>query len=538
MTFSVAATLVMRALVGLATAEGGDIEVGPLWVSTAASLPLLFMFVHETDVDRASPRSLALRRGILLSIAGAVTGVLSLACFPQDMTGLGFIATWRNCLGLVGLGLLGMGLVGPSAIWVAPTLVAIMSMMFAWPWKPALHHGIWGALRAPGNLTFATTGVPNLSIPLCLSIAAAGVVTYLRGCTLSESRNSTASIIGSRVGASASAPRWQAGLGRASLQTPLMTLGAIVCAAVLWGDIGKWGGSPRLLFTKVIPSVFFFLIPIGAVVGVICGQARWRSGLNIWQSLSSRSNRELLARASCRAMLITLVALSVPALVLSLVAAVSLAGHVPNSLVATELVTSLPPTLVVIAGAMVLAAAGTMLGWCSGRIWLAPLGLILALALMIAIPLDISRGPNPDNHWADRYGYTSCTTSPSHRVRVCSTPPNSAYLPAAAARIDEIYTQSPAPKSLPRIIHLESQGTLGKQPPGTISTPTIGIGRDRGMRPPNILSGAIAESLVYSTQAWCPGTQLTDIQIIYAQQPPEQTLSMNKTIQLLDECRQ
>lgn len=169
---SVVATAVMRVLIGLITADGSDIEVGPLWISAAASLPLVFIFIHETDADRTSPWSLLGRRAALGTIALGVTGVLALACFPTELTGLGFVATWRNCIALLGLGLLSMALMGRRAVWVLPTVVALLSMMFAWPWKPAFHHGIWGALRAPGDLAFEANGVVNLSIPVCLALGA------------------------------------------------------------------------------------------------------------------------------------------------------------------------------------------------------------------------------------------------------------------------------------------------------------------------------------------------------------------------------
>ena len=105
-TVAVLASAAVRGLVLLIAADGGTVEVAPLWVATVAAVPLLFMFTTETDADRAAPRSLAARRWTLLGIAVLVSGVIALATFPTTSGEWGFLATWRDAVALLGLGVL------------------------------------------------------------------------------------------------------------------------------------------------------------------------------------------------------------------------------------------------------------------------------------------------------------------------------------------------------------------------------------------------------------------------------------------------
>ncbi|MDN5997599.1 MAG: hypothetical protein L0I14_13325, partial [Acidipropionibacterium jensenii] len=181
---AVIASAVVRGLVLPITSDGSEIEVAPLWIATVCVVPLLFMFTTETDTDRTAPRSLTARRWALLGIAVLTSAVIALAAFPTAIGEWGLIATWRDAVALLGLGLLSLAVLPPAAIWVAPLVAALASMMFSWPLHPGLSLGLWGALRAPADLLL-DPGVPNLSIPLCLLIGAAGVVVLVNGLTWS-----------------------------------------------------------------------------------------------------------------------------------------------------------------------------------------------------------------------------------------------------------------------------------------------------------------------------------------------------------------
>lgn len=330
---------------------------------------------------------------------------------------------------------------------------------------------------------------------------------------------------------------WRTGMARATLRSPLIVLVALVVAVLLGGEVSTWGGSPRLLLGSELPALFFFLLPLGAVIGVVSGQARWRSGVVTWQALSPRPNAELMGRAATAAMLMALAAVGLPVALLSAVASVDLSRHVPVAIVLRELGGGLGPTLVILVGVMVMAALGALLGWASGKVWMPPLALVMSLALMMAIPLQFSRGADPDRVWSDTYGYTDCRTSDRHDVTVCSTPPTSGYLPAAVARIDELYDQAPADAPLPRRVRLNSQETAGVQAPGSIMIPTLGLNRARGFTPPSTLPSSAADSLAYSTHAWCPGADLSDVQQLFGIEPSHHSSSMPRTLRLLAACR-
>lgn len=529
------AAALTRALITLSS-EGGNLEVGPLWVSMAATIPLLFMFTHEGDAERTSPRSLLHARGTLLGVALGTTALVSLASFPHELTDLGALATWRNCVALLGLGLVGMSLIGRAAIWVLPSASGVLSMLFAWPWRPTLFEGVWGALRAPGSFTFESNDVLNLSIPVCLIVGAIGAAAYLRGVTHDQ-------LTAHRLAVAIKTPdtdaleRWKPGMRRASLQAPILAASIVFCGAIMLTTVSTWGGSPRLLLGNALPGWFFIVLPVGTVIGIVQGQARWRSGVTTWQTLSPRSTRQLLARSSGRAMVTTVVGLGLPLLALGLLSAVTLALSSTSALAIREFASGLPSAMLVLAAAAVLAAAGSFVGWYTSRIWVAPLGLLVSLALMIAVPLELSRGADVDGVWSKRYGYTSCVTSPMHDLTVCTTPPNTAFLPAAVTTLNQIYSDSAHPEALPRLVDLNSRAPLGRQAAGSMEAPIIAIQRHRGLTPPTNLDGA-ADALAYSTSSWCPAAELSDIQQLYGLNPTEANTTMRHTLQALKTCRQ
>lgn len=227
-TVAVLAAAAVRGLVILIAADGGTVEVAPLWVATVAAVPLLFMFTTETDADRAAPRSLAARRWTLLGITVLVSGLISLAAFPTTIGEWGFLAAWRDAVALLGLGLLSLTVLPPAAIWVTPLVAALASITFSWPLHPTLPLGLWGALHAPAD-AFLDPGVPNLSIPLCLVIGVAGIVTFAHGLRWAP-RTFTSKAQQPRKNAVTHRRSGTRGLRRTSLTVPMACLVAVVSA--------------------------------------------------------------------------------------------------------------------------------------------------------------------------------------------------------------------------------------------------------------------------------------------------------------------
>lgn len=526
---AVIATGVMAALVAAASL-GGSIDVGPLWISVAMSLPLLFAFVNEHDLDRIAPRSLLARRGALVAITLALTGALSVLTFPGDPQAL---AAWRNTAALMGWGLLSLTVVPRPAIWVLPTVVALASMLFGWPLEPTLSDGILGALRAPGTLHLESTGEPNLSLLTCGIVWALGAGSYLSGVTLRRPRAERASR-GSRTEFAGPGPR--SGLGGVALTTPLM---GVVSLSVIWTEMASlpfWGGSPRLLLAKDIPSAHFIFMGTAAMAGLVTGQARWRAGVTQWEELSTRSRAELVGRTVGRAARVAAVGLLVPITVLALVAAADLARHVPMNVVLREFAAGWPVVCVVVLEGVVFAAVGAVIGWFSGRAWLAPLWLVAVLALVIATPKPPSQ--DVDARWAQAYGFESCSRSVRVDVQVCAPAPDAGYVPAALRTVEEIYASSAHPEALPRTVHLVTAGVIPSNvgADGADVHPSVGQSRTRGLTPPDALEGPSAESLAYTTAAWCQGTDVWDLQQLFGVgDGPSNT--MPATLASLRDCR-
>ncbi|MCI1746785.1 MAG: hypothetical protein LKI24_00900 [Acidipropionibacterium sp.] len=172
---SVLFATITRGLTLLMTPDGDPAEIAPLWVATLSTLPLLLMFASSSG--RASSRCPLTHRCTLLGIALIVSGITCAVAFPTDSIDSGFAAAWRDDAALLGLGLLSLSVLPSFAIWAAPLVASLASMGFSWPLHPAVHHGLWGALRAPAGLTFGQH-VPNLSTPVCLLIAAAGATAF------------------------------------------------------------------------------------------------------------------------------------------------------------------------------------------------------------------------------------------------------------------------------------------------------------------------------------------------------------------------
>lgn len=115
---AVVSTLALRMAILLTLeSNGSTIEIEPLWLSFIASLPLVFIFSHETKPDLCAPRSLIRRRFILLASTVITGAIISIVCYPTNLTDFGSVAVFRNILGFLALGFLGRELLGQTRIW-------------------------------------------------------------------------------------------------------------------------------------------------------------------------------------------------------------------------------------------------------------------------------------------------------------------------------------------------------------------------------------------------------------------------------------
>ncbi|WP_027587556.1 hypothetical protein [Acidipropionibacterium thoenii] len=527
--------------------DGGTVEVATLWIAAVTALPLMFLFTFETEIDKVAPRSLTGRRVGLLLIVLLVALVVSLGSYPTHVGDFGSLAVFRDILGLVGLGLISLAVLPPVAMWVAPMAAALASQMFSWPLYPSATDSTWGALRAPGVLHMYG-GAPDLSVPVCLALAMTGVVVLLadiridvaghhpqhwpapRSAETVRPQNSTVQRRTSLL---------TRGFTRATLAVPLAALIAVLTGWTLLSNISAWGGSPRLLLSKDLPSVVFIPVGVSMMTGVVCGQTRWRSALVIWERLSTRQPMAVASRTLTIAALIAVTGTGIPVLVLTAAAALDPLGHgIPARVMVHEVMAgsgrTLAAMMMVIAGALVGAAIGNL----SRRIWLAPLCLVLSMIALLPLPRLADNGI--DNELSAEYGYTACMAVPHEQVTVCTTEPNRAYLPAAAHTIRTVYQQADPSTPLPRTIRLTNKMTQGLVPEQARATtrPTVGLNLSRRLSTPAALDEHwVRESLAYSIAGWCAGTQFTDVQDLITGNPTQGSPTISRTLTSLAHCR-
>lgn len=538
--------LLIRVLVRFTLESGGQqVEVATLWVSVAAALPLMFLFVSETEIDRVASRSLLLRRLGLLSIVVAVAMVAAIACYPNHVADYGSLAVFRNIVALVGLGLLSVAILPVGAIWVVPTCAALASWMFSWPLYPSLAHSLWGALRAPGVIRMYG-GALDLSVALSLAVALAGGSVFLAGVDargiLTNSVVSPTSVNSVRESCRRPYSLRRRGLLRAALLAPVSLILCLLTIWIVFGDPGDWGGSPRLLLSEVVPSTMFMLVPLSVMAGVVCGQARWRSGVVTWERLSDRGGFGVTIRAVLIPMGGVFVAISLPILLAAVVAAGQLLVYgVSPGVTGHELRVGAWRTLATLGAALLGAIVGALAGRLVRGIWCAPLSLVLALAVCVAMPRFDDY--EVDREMAAEYGYTICTTisTSTTDVKVCAAQPDRGYLPAASDAVREIYRQAARPGVLPRTVrvvdNLSRTVLLGDS--GPTSQPAVGLSTERGIvHPPRTLdSYHTLEALTNTTWAWCRGTNIDDVRALFSPGPLGKSATMSATVRALERCR-
>ena len=161
---------------------------------------------------------------------------------------------------------------------------------------------------------------------------------------------------------------------------------------------------------------------------------------------------------------------------------------------------------------------------------------VLALGLALGLPKPVQ--PVGADHIRE-YGYTVCTDT--RYSRVCTSVPNSGYLPAAATMVDEIYAESDHPEVLPRRVVVTDGQYMGMhavpETPATI--PVAGLAVSRAVTAPETLSSFdTRDSLAYSMHDWCPGTDLGDVQTLLGINSPDtESATMPTTLRALGRCR-
>lgn len=448
---SIISSAVVRTLIYLILeTSGSTVEVGPLWVSIVGSLPLIFIFSHETSDDICSPRSLALRRLIVISSC-VITGLaVSAALFPGNITNFGTIAMFRNTLAFLGFGLISLFIFGTSWVWVVPLSAAAGSMLFSWPQYPTALHTTYGMLRSPGVLQYPD-GTIDTSIPLALIIFIVSAIAYVGGFGTAQSasiRNFSFLKQHGGVGVPISNLIYR-GWKRSTLSIPVCLISLVGFSFLIIEDFSSWAGSPRLLAESISDGSIIFG-GLSLTAGIVAGQSRWRTGVTVWEKLSARNKWNIMVRPA----LYSSVSLSLPLLVIIAVSLffniVFLYRHnVTVEIVNNEVFSAILMVAGFFASVVVLSLVGVVAGVLKKGLWVPPLGLILGVTVMLILFSKID-----DQDIDYRADMTSCTSIPNLDSRLCSSPVNAPFLESAASTVGNLYQNAPAKGYLPRSIYL------------------------------------------------------------------------------------
>lgn len=445
-------SLILSLLVKTATwilleQNGNSVDIDTVWVSALTSIPLLFVFTHEDDFDRVSPRPIRNRRLILLALVTVWAALVGLLCFWGDFSDYGSLTVIRNDIGLIGLGLVSTYVLKKTFIWVLPVFAVLGSLTFSWPLEPSIGHGLWGALRAPCSFVMPG-GQPNLSALLVIVIWALGSVIYVQGWSKRRKDKESRSLTGFRSTKNYSSIVLKGKL-RASYAIPIALILIIFSVVAPLASASSWLGSPQLLMVQALTVLILFFSPATLCASVISSQSRWRSGNADWEDTSPRSRIERLVSAFRISALSTFIPLVILALVLIAISFVgAILSGVSYRVTIRQLWAGTPTFLMIVGFLLVSCVIGTVLGSLFRGIWIAPLCLFLGVVFFISVPVGSST--SVDRAWDEEYGFSSCSTSEKFSIKVCSSAPNSGYLKPMAATLDDIYQETPYRDDLPR----------------------------------------------------------------------------------------
>ena len=317
LTSLILSLLVKTAAWKLLEQNGNSVDIDTLWVSALTSIPLLFIFAHEDDFDRVSPRPIKNRRLTLLALVVVWAALVAFLCFWGDLSDYGFFTVIRNDIGLIGLGLISTYVLKKTFIWVVPVFALLGSLTFSWPLEPSVGHSLWGALRAPFSCVMPG-GQPNLSALLVIVIWAIGSVIYVQGWSRRPKDKEFCSLTGFRTGKSYSSLVLKGKL-RASYAIPIALILIVFSVVAPLASASSWLGSPQILMVQELTVLILFFAPATLCASVISSQARWRSGNADWEDTSPRSRIERLVSVFRISALSTFIPLVILALVLSLI---------------------------------------------------------------------------------------------------------------------------------------------------------------------------------------------------------------------------
>ena len=316
-----------------------------------------------------------------------------------------------------------------------------------------------------------------------------------------------------------------------------MAFNAVIVAWMLFSALPFWGGSVRLLLAANAGSAPFSYLTCAAISGAVASQVRWHTGVVVWERVSPRDATALFWRSTVTAMIPCVIGVLVAVGIAAGVAVGGMAHDgVPASIIGREIGAGLGSLALILVSAAATCGCAAALGWFLSGPWVAPVAAVLALGLALGLPKPV-QSVGADH--IREYGYTVCTDT--RYSRVCTSVPNSGYLPAAATMVDEIYAESDHPEVLPRRVVVTDGQYMGMhavpETPATI--PVAGLAVSRAVTAPETLSSFdTRDSLAYSMHDWCPGTDLGDVQTLLGINSPDtESATMPTTLRALGRCR-
>lgn len=489
---AVVAAVIIRLLIASSLEDGPDVhhEMAALWVAAAFVLPVMMLFTTEDAWDRTAVRSVGRRRVVLLTGTVIIAAVVAVLCFPDNTDEYGSLATFRNVLALIGVGLLGLTVLPRWAGWVPPAVLAIFYSGFSAPWAPTPMETVWAALRMRGTLIDPYSGAVDLSWWTCLVVFALGSASWLWRWRVPALTAGTGAVR-SRAGRPVDFRR---GRRRAMVLPVVVGAPVVVIVWTLGVQLKYWGGSVHLLVTENFPVLFGFCMPVALAGGVVAGQYRWRSGVTVWESLSGRGVRAV-TWAALRPVLGWLAAgtVVVTVLFLALAGGGALADGVDASVVVADLGAVLGLILLVDATVIVGGVVGVLAGLRWRGIWIAPVGLIVAVVAGATLAYQL---PAEDRDSTVAVDDMECRDA-GPDLSVCAEPRNTGYLDAAVTTVGQLYASSPFRADLPQRVYLVDNAYAEQADGG----PVVGLSGQRGITAPDRLDAEDARQFIEQTIA-------------------------------------
>lgn len=485
----VAAVIIRLLIASYLEGDGSHVLQAPVWTAMVFVMPAMMLFTTEDAWDRIAVRSARILRTTLLGMAVGVAVVVSFACFPGNLTDLGALAMLRNVLALLGFGLLTLTVVPRWAGWVLPFLTGMVASMFMDPWPLTTSTTVLYPLAMPGGLTL-WNGSPDLSWWTCLVVFALGAASWLWRWRVPALAAGTG-VVRQRAGRPVSFRRGQR---RAMVLPVVIGVPVVVIVWTLGVQLNYWGGSVHLLVDENFPMLLMFCMPLALAGGVVGGQYRWRSGVTVWESLSGRGSWAV-TRAALRPVLVWLAVGTVMVTVLFLAVAGggALADGVDASEVLSDLVAGLGLVLFVDATVIAGGVVGVLAGLRWRGIWLAPVGLIVAVVAGMTLSYQTS-----DRDWDRTVSADGMECRDAGEgLSVCAEPRNVGYLDAAVTTVGQLYASSPFRDDLPQQVYLVDNAYAEESDSG----PVIGLGGQREITAPDRLDAKEAQQSIGQTIA-------------------------------------